>query len=209
VHDLSEMREREVRGLLDESEDRPVCVTYRTDAEGRVVLRPDAPPRWIVGLTAALVGCVSHLHADDLEHADECEAPGTCHEPVHGWHVASSRPSAATSGPSSRDPTVDAALRPDPVTKWQDATSRVPVTPSVPPTRRPTRRPTATPTEPSDGVTLQVNFSVDPENEFRRYVGRLEPTGRLRYTPTREIIDDLLERLRENKRRRSARRRRG
>jgi hypothetical protein len=201
VYDLSEMREREVRALLANEGDRRICVNHRTDARGMVVTRPEAPLLWIVGLTAALVGCASHLHVDDLEQPDDCDLPGACDDAMIDGYVAPDQPpQPGMSRPGARDVAVQTALHPETHGIWQNVLPSVPAAPRVPSTRR-----TVSKAEASDGINFRVDFSIDPTVESRR--GGFLQTGP-QYTPTRELIDGLREKLRENKRRHTTRRRR-
>jgi hypothetical protein len=58
-------------------------------------------------------------------------------------------------------------------------------------------------------MTVRVDFCVDPANEFRGGMRVREqvswhlPNGRLRFIPTREIIEELRERWRGHARRRA------
>jgi hypothetical protein len=73
VHDVSAMRESELRQFLAARAGTRVCVSYRTDADGRLLLRPEAPPA--SGPPALAVGALALLLAACAGPGRALEAP--------------------------------------------------------------------------------------------------------------------------------------
>jgi hypothetical protein len=193
VHDLSAMRTREVRALLVRNAGRSICVQYRMRCDGTIAIRPDPSPGWFAAATVALAGCASQLHAEIPEVDGLSKSPEMLDPAFFRSASESARGDSERSGDTveSGSPTLLEARR----EPSQDETPAVAADPS-------------STIESGSAMHVQVNFAIDPQNEFRGRVHVREqvswylPNGRLRFIPTREIISELRERWRERSRRR-------
>lgn len=75
VHDLSRLREDEVRALVART-GGDLCVSYRVRDDGTVELRPPRRPLAPVALALALAGCAGHVGDGDAPVWDDCEDAG-------------------------------------------------------------------------------------------------------------------------------------
>lgn len=89
VHDVSAMREGELRRLLARHAGGTVCLAYRTDARGHLRLRPE--PRSALRESLA-TGALALLLAACAGHATELEIPGDACRDEDGYAVSCAEP---------------------------------------------------------------------------------------------------------------------
>jgi hypothetical protein len=208
VHDVSAMRESELRRFLAARVGTEVCVSYRTDAEGRLRLRPEPAP---VLRQPLAVGALALLLAACAGHATELEAPGPVCRDADGYVVACDEPPAPEmlslpEAVAAREPAGEGCpVRPttpqaggprsahgtsiDPAHAW----------PNVPPLRELTKPPTGEPTPAAQptAATARVDLVVDPENVFGRIIiGRWIDRD---FVPTAELVAQARARRAERK----------
>ncbi len=82
VHDVSAMRESELRRLLAAHVGGTVCLAYRTDARGQVLLRPEPAP-----MRPLAIGALASLLAACAGHLGELEIPGSVCRDEDGYEV--------------------------------------------------------------------------------------------------------------------------
>lgn len=197
VHDLTAMGEKEVRRLLARSVGTSICVDYRERLDGTIRTHEDARTGLATVCAAALTACASHLEVDELASPDDCADEDGCDDDP--------RFRATPDGPLRSEnpdaPPSQLELAP------ADASSTRPEQ-SRPADRRAGERVAreldATPERDADpSVTMRVDFAVAPERIHRgcMVVGEVwhEPDGRLRFLPTRQVLSDLRERIRERR----------
>ncbi len=85
VHDVSAMRESELRRLLAAHVGETICLAYRADAHGRVQLRPEPAAALLRPLA---LGALAMLLAACAGHATELEVPGTVCRDADGYAIA-------------------------------------------------------------------------------------------------------------------------
>jgi hypothetical protein len=196
VHDLSAMRERDVRELLARSVGTSICVDYRERADGTIRVREAAPTGLATVCAAVLSGCASHLEPDELAAPGDCVDEDGCDETARLWGTPDDAhahehpdavPSQAKPGPSDPElqETIARGRRPgaDRDLHAEDAPR---------------------PSDDGEAVSMRVDFKVDPQPPRHRgclVVGDVwhEADGRLRFVPTRQLISDLRERIRERR----------
>lgn len=127
VHDLSAVTEREARALLSERSGSDLCVSYASDAEGRILFRP--PRRAAGGLPvlaggALLAACAPQAHDDvaalqanlradaavDASIDDDVasdEDGGVTGIPHDAWHSSADADADAFGNPPATTPAFD------------------------------------------------------------------------------------------------------
>lgn len=220
VHDVSAMRESDLRRLLAAHAGTTVCLAYRADARGRVLLRPEPAA---VGQPLA-VGALASLLAACAGHAGELARPGDGCRDQDGY---------AVSCPEWSDPQVlsvpdDLAVRrgePSPgegcPVRSHGSEAEAPPAPAAP-TEAPEPTPDpiasaspddvvaspavdAAPGAQPSSVHFRANFSIDPDQAIMRGIviaseasGRMAG-GRLSFVPTKELWHAWRERRAERK----------
>ncbi len=213
VHDVSAMRESDLRRLLAAHAGTTVCLAYRADARGRVLLRPEPAA---VGQPLA-VGALASLLAACAGHAGELASPGVGCRDQDGY---------AVSCPEWSDPQVLsvpddlAARRGEPPAgegcpvRSHGPEGEAPLAPAAP-TEAPEPDPIAS-ASPDDAVAspaedaapgaqpssahFRANFSIDPEQAvLRGIVVASEASGRLSFVPTKTLWHAWRERRAERK----------
>lgn len=205
VHDVSAMRESELRRFLAARVGTSVCLSYRTDAQGRLRLRPEPAPmsREPRAMGALAVGALAMLLAACAGHATELEIPGPVCRDVDGYTISCSEPLAAQ---MLSVPEVVAAREPEgcPVRPTAPVPGGEPTNePDEPPRGEPTV-PTgeATPEAPPTAAGARIDFEVAPDEQFLRGVvvvgeaATVEPA----FVPTAELVEEGRERRAERKR---------
>lgn len=215
VHDVSAMREGELRRLLARHAGGTVCLAYRTDARGRVRLRPEPRPVLRESLAA---GALALLLAACAGHATELEIPGADCRDEDGYAVSCAEPQdpsmlsvpeadAVIAARELEEPTVR-STDPVPVEEPVDGEELegAPVDPTAPPAEASDAGAAVTTHDPGSAP------SIDYETDVTRGVvyvveAALEPDFR----PTDELLaearDRRAERRAARKRWREARRR--
>ncbi len=182
VHDVSKLREAELRSFLAARVGTRVCLAYRTDPRGYVELRRDP-----VAPTLAL-GALALLLAACAGHATELETPGTGCYDEDGYAVACSTwldpsmhsvPSAVEvsgdfDGGCPVRPTAEAyggeqSVEPEALDEALDESLAEAL--DEPTATRPTLEasdPAASPEVAGTEVHARVNFSIDPDDEMVR-----------------------------------------
>lgn len=220
VHDVSAMRESELRRFIAARVGQTVCVAYRVDAHGGIVLRPEPRPARaaLAAMTVLLVACAGHV--------TELEVPGTGCVDASGYEVACSDPEA-----------IDLMSVPDGVASASTSTpvpsSGCPIRPSGGPVgelelvdsdplglfAEPSED-TVEPLMPSSGgasaedaegtaAKIRVNFDIDPDRPSLMLGMVVGGTIERDFVPTRQLLDEARERRQERRvRRRRARERR-
>jgi hypothetical protein len=203
VHDVSAMREPELRRFLAARVGTRVCLAYRTDAAGLLQLRPE-PAAVRPDLHPLAVGALAVLLAACAGHVTELEAPGAvCHD-ADGYEV--SCPTWPEPGmhsvPEVREPEVrepdQGPVRPTVETGVEDELPLEPVEPVEP---APTTA-NAAPAAQGTSVHARVNFSVDPAAEDRMLVGIvMVDSGWIDrdFVPTAELWKEWRQRRAERK----------
>lgn len=211
VHDVSAMRESELRRLLAAHAGGTVCLAYRTDARGRVQLRPEpAWARWqplAVGALALLLAACAGLAGDPVipggycRDADGYEVPCVEWSEPEMWSVPESEPEI-----SARDPEAEGCpVRPTAPLPTGELEPAAP-SPTAPPqvTSATDPAPAASDAAPGAQPTsakFRANFAVDPDQQFLRgivVVGSVEPG----FVPTEDLWKEWRERRAERKRER-------
>ncbi len=206
VHDVSAMRESELRRFLAERTTPTVCLAYRVDARGVIQLRPE--PRTRVLALAAMVA----LLAACAGHGRELEVPGSACVDASGYEVVC-------------DEFSEAEMVSVPEGGIASSTVRAPSSEGCP--IRPTARPPESSTiEPGGGAPeadtgpsvegepgpvaesgstaakVRVDFSIEPEQDFIRgmvVVGVYEERD---FVPTKELWTEAKERRAQRRRHR-------
>jgi len=217
VHDVSTMRESELRRFLAAHAGTRVCVSYRADAQGRLQLHPE--PAAATGPAALALGALALLLAACAGHAVELDAPGTGCRDAEGYEVSCpvewsdpsmlstpelADPIASREVEADGDPVQPPGSEPAPA----GAQDLEPLGDSMrPPPDVSFEDPAATPSDASPtaeptSVRVRANFSIDPAAEFVRFVGVVvaNPSPRrLHFVPTKQLWDDWQERRAERK----------
>jgi hypothetical protein len=211
VHDVSAMRESELRKLLAAHAGGRVCLAYRTDARGRVRLRPE-PTRW----RPLAVGALAMLLAACAGHAAELETPGTVCRDADGYVV--SCPEWAEPGMLSV-PDADEAIatrereaegcpvRPTAPGPASDPALGSAADPASPPPTEPwSGDPAVAPDDAAPGAAptsakFRANFDIDPDAELVRGIVVVDPDGWIDrdFVPTAELWQRWRERRAERK----------
>ena len=213
VHDVSAMRESELRRLLAAHAGGTVCLAYRTDAHGRVRLRPEPAP---TPLHPLLAGTLALLLAACAGHATELEIPGATCRDEDGYAVSCSEWSdpAMQSVPESErlamreveDPPVR-SIEPEPTPT--DVTPPEPEPGTEPPPESTDQAPPAVepgdaapvartdfeqlpPVEVDGGLTLGVVHVIEQTSDAGHWI---EPD----YVPTSQLIAEARARRAERK----------
>jgi hypothetical protein len=226
VHDVSAMRESELRRFLAARVGTRVCLTYRTDAAGWLSLRPE--PLVPSAAASVTLGALALLLAACAGHAAELETPGAGCRDADGYEVScpgGSTPSMlsvpeAMRPTTDRDPAADgcpvppAAPRPrlDPLLELDPPPEVEPVAelledPRLEPVSHAPAEPAddASPTARPTSAKYRANFSIDPDVDGSRvilvgYVDVDERWGEpLRFAPTKQLWRDWKERRAERK----------
>lgn len=216
VHDVSAMRESELRRFLAARVGTQVCLSYRTDAHGRLRLRPEPAPmsRESRAVGALAVGALAMLLAACAGHATELEIPGSVCRDVDGYAVSCSEPLAAqmlsvpevvaarepagcpvrpTAPSPEGEPTSEPGPGLEPADAWPDEPPLGEPSPSTGET---------TPEAPPTAAGARVDFDIDPDGQFLRGVvvvleaAQVEPD----FVPTAELVEQSRERRAERKR---------
>ena len=197
VHDVSAMRESELRRLLAAHAGGAVCLSYRTDARGRVQLRPE--PAWTQWQPLAL-GALASLLAACAGLADEMVVPGGYCREHDGQEVPCIESYTQETWTVPAEVTIDSypseaegcPIRPTaPAPEVATATDPAPVVDDAAPGAQPT------------SAKFRANFKLDPEEDFVR--GRVIVTGRWihrDFVPTVTLWKQWRERRAERKRER-------
>lgn len=205
VHDVSAMRESELRRLMAKHAGGTVCLAYRVDDRGRVRLRPE--PTWgqwqplAVGALASLLGACAGL----VEEIEMMTPGGYCRD-YDGEEipcVESSESEAWGLGTMevvpSREPDLEGCpIRPTAsaleATEATEASELVPTVVTAAPGAQPT------------SAKYRANFTVDPEERFLRGVVMVTRDGSINreFVPTVELWKEWRERRAERKRERRA-----
>lgn len=217
------MRESELHDFLQAHAGTQACLAYRVDARGYLQLRPE--PRF----ASVGVGMLALLLAACAGHLGEAEAPGSGCRDAAGYEVACPTwpESAMHSVPDELGPLAGQEVEVGegcPVRPTADAAGDAELAELAPGDDASSQvsanehdalddaRGDANPEAPGTTDGVRVNFSVDPNHGSMRgmVVVGMSPldarTGRLRFVPTTEILDDLERRRAE---RRAARKRNG
>lgn len=209
VHDLTRRSEREVRRLLAAHVGRSICVQYRVRANGDLVLRDTRSAVAAASVGALLTACAGHL--DELEGdalVDPCEQ-GQCRdasaaipdEPGAADHDARATDERDAPGAHGR-PRVDPAARPVEGPDGLEADA-----PTLARTVAASDRSDAA--DASAGPHFIANFAIDPAGGPIRgamVIGDQwhDDDGRPRWLPTRQLLAQWRDRMRERRRLRSS-----
>lgn len=215
VHDVSAMRESELRRLLAAHAGGTVCLAYRFDASGRVRLRPEPTPALRQPL---VIGALALLLAACAGHAGELETPGATCRDADGYAVSCDEWSdpgmlsvpEAGEAPAARDPQAEGCpVRPNEIVMHGDPPTRV--EPGVDFSSSPPEAPAlGDPSAASDGVApgaeptsakARADFSVDPDDEFLIGVVVVSSGGWIDrdFVPTAELWKQWRKRRAEHK----------
>lgn len=211
VHDVSVMRESELRRFLAARVGMQVCLAYRTDARGHLRLR--AEPSWRDAHALAL-GALALLLAACAGHATELEAPTEVCRDEDGYAVSCptwAEP-AMHSVPEGLEglepleplgegcpvrPTAKADLREPP----SDDEAIAEADPSGVPGARPSTGGTAESSADTSGTSgtsanVRVDFSIDPDDELRRGMYVVTAGGWIDrdFVPTKQLWKQWAER---------------
>lgn len=203
------MTEREARRLLARNAGRAICVHYRARSDGTIVTAPEPGPRRLVLATAVLSACAGHLQGDEIEDMDSC-ANVICDDRFASWSYAPeadeidfeiaseqvTKPASSDDLSGSSTDSRDDANRPEASSSAAAPDSTI-----------------GAPKPRSNDQTVRIDFAIDPDEQRLMVVivGRPDPwhdeNGRLRFAPTRQLLEDLRERWRARSRQRARRRR--
>lgn len=217
VHDVSAMREPELRRLLAKHAGGTVCLAYRVDDRGRVRLRPE--PAWAqwqplaVGALALLLAACAGLAGEPVIPGGYCLDADGYEVPCVEWvepamqsvpeqEVIAAREPVAAGCPVRPTAPIPA---PEPTGGLEPAPPAT-APPSVPsaPELAPAAADAAAGAEPSS-ARYRANFSVDPDQELMRgivvVVGRFDSSEpEPHFVPTTELWEQWRERRAERKR---------
>lgn len=200
VYDLGRRSEREVRRLLAAHVGRSLCVQYRVRPDGDIAVGHVRSGLAAVGIGAWLVACAGHLDEQDAEPPPEPCEQGQCYD---AWAIPDE---VAELGDDAF--AIDELDAPDRGEDVDATTRRVDGPDAVAanePAAAPADRPNAGDVEA--GPHIVANFAIDPHaGHFRgAIVVELhdewhDDDGRLRWIPTRRLIAQWRERMRERRR---------
>lgn len=219
VHDVSAMRESELRRLLAAHAGGTVCLAYRVDDHGRVRLRPEpARAQWQplgVGALALLLAACAGLAGEPVIPGGYCLDADGYEVPCAQWtepamhsvpeqEMIATREPVAAGCPVRPTAPVPAA---EPTGGLEPAPATAP--PSVPsaPELAPAAADAAAEAEPSS-ARFRANFSIDPDQVAMRgvvVIGRSD-VSEPGFVPTAELWQQWRERRAERKRWRGDRR---
>jgi hypothetical protein len=223
VHDVSTMRESELRRLLAAHAGGTVCLSYRTDARGQVLLRPEpAAVRLSVGALATLLAaCAGHMgeleipgsvcrdedgyavtcpewsDAEMLSVPEDHEATPDCESEGEGCPVRSTAPAGEVS-------TIELAETEGSVSVGMVVSPAITVRPpEVAPVPVPTVRGGPVPGAEPSSARLRANFSIDPYEGLDHVRGIIVvgqvASGRPHFVPTKQLWREWRERRAERK----------
>jgi hypothetical protein len=206
VHDVSTMREGELRRLLARHAGGTVCLAYRTDARGRVRLRPE-PMAALRGSLAT--GALGMLLAACAGHATELEIPGADCRDEDGYAVSCAEPSDPDmlSVPEADEVIAmreveDPSVRPlEPVPADEVTSEPVPADDGA-----------STPVDPASpvaeaseatatGTTVDMSEIIDLDAELMRGIVAVVDDGWIErdFRPTDELVEEARDRRAERK----------
>lgn len=205
VHDVSAMRESELRRFLAARAGTEVCLSYHTDAHGRLRLRPEPAP---APLHASLaVGALASLLAACAGHAVELESPEPVCRDADGYAVSCDEWVAGPTEMQSVPEASELAAREAegcPVRPTAAGPGLAPVDADdlgVPAEGEPTEGLDPAPAAEPTSANARVDFTIDPDDGFLRGVVVISEGGFIDrdFVPTTDLWAQWRQRRAERK----------